>query len=113
MKVELVWCEEEGWAESVEDKRRSESEVRELEQKKKKGLRSFMSEHIAQRLPTSDSSVPLPPSDSEPKLNKQKQKQKQKLPAAERDEKYVVSVCVWYDFPLDLDPSFWSGESAC
>lgn len=113
MKVELVWCEEEGWAESVEDKRRSESEVRELEQKKKKkGLRSFMSEHIAQRLPTSDSSVPLPPSDSE-KLNKQKQKQKQKLPAAERDEKYVVSVCVWYDFPLDLDPSFWSGESAC
>lgn len=95
MKVELVWCdeeEEEGWAESVEDKRRSESEVRELEQKKKKkGLRSFMSEHIAQRLPTSDSSVPLPPSDSE-KLNKQKQKQK--LPAAERDEKYVVSVCV-------------------
>lgn len=51
MKVELVWCdeeEEEGWAESVEDKRRSESEVRELEQKKKKkGLRSFMSEHIA------------------------------------------------------------------
>lgn len=51
MKVELAWCEEEeeeGWAESVEDKRRSESEVRELEQKeKKKGLRSFMSEHIA------------------------------------------------------------------
>ena len=50
MKVELVCCEEEeGWAESVEDKRRSESEVRELVQKKK-GLRSFMSEHMAQRL---------------------------------------------------------------
>ena len=48
MKVELVCCEEEeGWAESVEDKRRSESEVRELVQKKKKGLRSFMSEHMA------------------------------------------------------------------
>lgn len=50
MKVELVCCEEEeeeeGWAESVEDKRRSESEVRELVQKKK-GLRSFMSEHMA------------------------------------------------------------------